>query len=113
MGAESTTPPAPADDKSQNPGGIFHSLKKKKKNSMIYVAVFNGFLPISQLKSFSIVLVGCFLSTYLIPIIKGPFLSASSCNLVDYVKKKRWMVIHFVVLVLYFPDFGCAQVKMI
>lgn len=31
MGAESTTPPAPADDKSQNPGGIFHSLKKKKK----------------------------------------------------------------------------------
>ena len=84
MGAESITSPAPADDKSQNPGDIFHSFYH---SCMIDVVIFNGVLFVSHA-------IGCFSKWNSIWLITGPFVSSFQLQF-GWLRRKRWMVIPF------------------
>lgn len=84
MGAESITPPAPAIDKSQNPGDIFHSFYHF---CMIDVMISNGVLFVSHA-------IGCFYKWNSIWLITGPFVSSFQLQF-GWLRRQEWMVIPF------------------
>lgn len=106
MGAESITPPAPGDDKSQNPGDISHSFYHF---CMIGVVISNGVLFVSHA-------IGCFLPVKFYLIDYGSvciFFSIAIWLITSETMDGYSILQYFIVGIFYFPAFGCTQVAIL